>query len=91
MSQFEDTREAVTTIGELAGPEATGMLVAYMEANARHLDWVEKQVRGGLEHDVERWKARALDAERRLAWIEARVLSLIAPPPTDWDPMDVGP
>ena len=85
MSQFDDTREAVTTIAEKAGPEATGLLVACMQSSARHLEWVDEQIRGGLEADRDRWRVRALEAERHLAWVQTNVLGLIAPP-TDWDP-----
>lgn len=88
MTQFEDTREAVTAIGQKAGPEATGLLVALMEQDRRHIDWVDEQIRGGLEAERDRWKARALDAERHLAVIEARIMGLLSEP--DFDPYDGG-
>lgn len=88
--QFADTCEAVTTIGREAGPEATGLLVALMDANARSLDRTLEMVREGIEMERDRWKARALEAERHLRVIEMRVMGLLREPDPSWDPEDRG-
>lgn len=90
MSQFDDTREAVATIGREGGPEATGLLVALMDWNARERAGVLAMVLESTEADRDRWKARALDAERHLRAIEGRVWSLLREPDPRWDPDDLG-
>jgi len=91
MSDFEDTRDAVTTIGREAGPEAAGLLVALMDQNERHTAGIMASVLQSTEEDRDRWKARALEAERHLTIIEVRVLGLLRVPDPRWDPYDEGP
>lgn len=90
MTQFEDTREAVTTIGREAGPEATGMLAALMDWNRAETDGILAGVLEMERADRDRWKARALDAERHLRAVEARIMGLLAYPHPSWDPDDMG-
>lgn len=68
---------AASQIAEIGGPSAVGVLVTVMEANARHVESVERMVREGQERDLERWKSRALKAEAELDAVRARVWALI--------------
>lgn len=90
MSQFDDNRSAITTIAE-ESPEAAGLVFALMEHSARERDWIEEQVRGSLELERDRWRMRAIRAERHLAMIQMRFDDLLAPPPYGFDPYDAGP
>lgn len=85
MSQFDDNRDTITTIAEKS-PEAAGIVFAFMEHSARERDWIEEQVRGSLELERDRWKDRAIRAERHLAMIHMRFDDLLAPPLDGFDP-----
>lgn len=87
---FEDRREAITTIGREAGPEATGLLVALMDRSRVETDDILASVLEMERADRDRWKARALDAERHLRAVEARIMGLLAYPHPSWDPDDGG-
>lgn len=57
-------------------PEAAGLLVQIMDANARSAERLDAQLRSGVERDRDQWKARAEAAEAMLERIQCRVLDL---------------
>lgn len=57
-------------------PEAAGLLVQVMDANARSAERLEAQLRTGIERERDQWKERAEAAEAMLERIQGRVLDL---------------
>lgn len=71
-----ENRQAGEQIAHMS-PEAAGLLVQFMDSNARHNEWLNNTIQSSLERECDEWKERALDAEARLARITDRLFSIL--------------
>lgn len=70
--------EAMQRIGE-ESLEAAGLVFGLLDHSARQRETLEQQLYEGMEADRDRWKKRALDAERRLGRAAERLVDLLFP------------
>ena len=69
--------DAIAAVTEEGGSDAGRLLANIFESNAREQERLAERIQSGLESERDRWKGRALVAERRLERIEYRLSSLL--------------
>lgn len=71
------TRNEYAAIAAEGGTQALTLVAALMDQSANEREQLERSLLESTEQDRDRWKERAIEAERRLYRIQDRLLSLL--------------